>query len=93
VAKESADVILLNKNLTVLKDAILEGRKNYINMLKYIKFTLALKGELVADTSVRQKVDVAAPWVLWTQEYYWPHESSNPALTPKCVRTQECGTC
>ncbi|MDV3160624.1 MAG: magnesium-translocating P-type ATPase [Sweet potato little leaf phytoplasma] len=41
VAKESADVILLNKNLTVLKDAILEGRKNYINMLKYIKFTLA----------------------------------------------------
>ncbi len=39
IAKESADVILLEKNLTVLRDGILEGRKTYANMIKYIKMT------------------------------------------------------
>lgn len=39
IAKESADVILLEKNLLVLKDGIIEGRKTYANMIKYIKMT------------------------------------------------------
>ena len=39
IAKESADVILLQKDLMVLKDGIIEGRKTYANMIKYIKMT------------------------------------------------------
>lgn len=39
VAKESASVILLKKDLMVLEAGILEGRKIYANMLKYIKMT------------------------------------------------------
>lgn len=37
IAKESADIILLKKNLTVLGDGIIEGRKTFGNILKYIK--------------------------------------------------------
>ena len=39
IAKESADVILLEKDLTVLEKGIIEGRKTYANMIKYIKMT------------------------------------------------------
>lgn len=39
IAKESADVILLEKDLRVLEDGIIEGRKTYGNMIKYIKMT------------------------------------------------------
>ncbi|MDO4837002.1 MAG: magnesium-translocating P-type ATPase [Clostridia bacterium] len=39
VAKESADIILLEKDLTVLDQGIIEGRKTYANMIKYIKMT------------------------------------------------------
>lgn len=39
VAKESADIILLEKDLMVLEQGILEGRKTYANMIKYIKMT------------------------------------------------------
>lgn len=39
IAKESAHVILLEKDLNVLGDGILEGRKTYANMIKYIKMT------------------------------------------------------
>ncbi len=39
VAKEAADLILLQKDLMVLEDGILEGRKTYANMIKYIKMT------------------------------------------------------
>ncbi|MEN6385846.1 MAG: magnesium-translocating P-type ATPase [Phycisphaerales bacterium] len=37
IAKESADVILLEKSLTVLRDGVMEGRKTFGNILKYIK--------------------------------------------------------
>jgi P-type Mg2+ transporter len=37
VAKESADIILLEKSLMVLEDGILEGRKVFGNIVKYIK--------------------------------------------------------
>ncbi|MDD3251163.1 MAG: magnesium-translocating P-type ATPase [Lachnospiraceae bacterium] len=39
VAKESADIILLAKDLMVLEHGIIEGRKTYANMIKYIKMT------------------------------------------------------
>jgi Mg2+-importing ATPase len=37
IAKESADIILLQKSLMVLKDGVIEGRKTFGNILKYIK--------------------------------------------------------
>ena len=39
IAKESADIILLEKDLMVLEDGVLEGRKTFGNMTKYIKMT------------------------------------------------------
>ena len=37
IAKESADVILLEKSLLVLEEGVLEGRKVFANILKYIR--------------------------------------------------------
>ena len=37
IAKESADIILLQKNLMVLGDGVIEGRRTFGNILKYIK--------------------------------------------------------
>jgi P-type Mg2+ transporter len=37
IAKESADLILLEKNLMVLEEGVLEGRKVFVNILKYIR--------------------------------------------------------
>jgi Mg2+-importing ATPase len=39
IAKESADIILLEKSLMVLEEGVLEGRKVFGNILKYIKMT------------------------------------------------------
>ena len=37
IAKESADVILLEKSLLVLEQGVIEGRKTFANIMKYIK--------------------------------------------------------
>ena len=37
IAKESADVILLEKSLMVLEEGVIEGRKVFVNILKYIR--------------------------------------------------------
>jgi Mg2+-importing ATPase len=37
IAKESADMILLEKSLLVLEEGVLEGRKVFMNILKYIR--------------------------------------------------------
>ncbi len=37
IAKESADIILLKKSLMVLNDGVIEGRKVFGNLLKYIR--------------------------------------------------------
>jgi Mg2+-importing ATPase len=37
IAKESADMILLEKNLMVLEEGVLEGRKVFANIMKYIR--------------------------------------------------------
>ena len=39
IAKESADIILLEKSLLVLGEAVVEGRKTFANIIKYIKMT------------------------------------------------------
>lgn len=37
VAKEAADIVLLEKNLHVLRDGIMEGRRVFANIVKYIR--------------------------------------------------------
>lgn len=39
IAKESADIILLEKDLKVLGEGVLQGRKTFGNIIKYIKMT------------------------------------------------------
>lgn len=39
IAKESADIILLEKSLMVLEEGVIEGRKVFGNIIKYIKMT------------------------------------------------------
>lgn len=41
IAKESADIILLKKDLTVLEKGILEGRKTIVNMIKYLEMAVS----------------------------------------------------
>ncbi|MBB1199044.1 magnesium-translocating P-type ATPase [Enterobacteriaceae bacterium 89] len=39
IAREAADIILLEKSLMVLEEGVIEGRRTFANMLKYIKMT------------------------------------------------------
>lgn len=39
IAKEAADIILLERSLMVLEEGVIEGRKTFSNMLKYIRMT------------------------------------------------------
>lgn len=41
IAKESADIILLQKDLGVIERGIIEGRRTYGNLLKYLKTTVS----------------------------------------------------
>ncbi|KXT29282.1 magnesium-translocating P-type ATPase [Candidatus Phytoplasma oryzae] len=41
IAKEASDIIILDKDLKVIIDSILEGRRIYTNIMKYIKLTLS----------------------------------------------------
>ena len=49
IAKESADIILLEKDLNVLIDGVEEGRKTFGNLMKYIKMATSFNfGEVVS---------------------------------------------
>jgi len=39
IAKEAADIVLLEKSLGVLEQGVIEGRRTFVNMLKYIRMT------------------------------------------------------
>lgn len=54
--QESCDVLLLKKDLMVLKDGILEGRRAFLNMAKYTKIT--------ASSNLGNIISVAAASVL-----------------------------
>ena len=41
IAKEVADIILLEKDLNVLDEGVLEGRKTFANMSKYLKMSVS----------------------------------------------------
>ena len=49
IAKESADIILLEKDLNVLLDGVDEGRRTFANLLKYIKLATSFNfGEVLS---------------------------------------------
>ena len=49
IAKESADIILLEKDLNVLLDGVTEGRKTFANLMKYIKMAASFNfGEVLS---------------------------------------------
>ena len=49
ITKETADIILLKKNLNVLTDGVIEGRKTFGNLLKYIKMAVSFNfGEVLS---------------------------------------------
>ena len=49
IAKESADIILLEKDLNVLLDGVTEGRRTFVNLMKYIKMATSFNfGEVVS---------------------------------------------
>ena len=41
IAKESADIILLEKDLKVLAEGVREGRRSFANLMKYIKMAIS----------------------------------------------------
>jgi len=58
IAREAADIILLNKNLGVVIDGIQEGRQVFANTTKYIKSTLASNfGNFFAIASASLVID------------------------------------
>ena len=49
ITKETADIILLEKDLDVLTDGVIEGRKTFGNLLKYIKMAVSFNfGEVLS---------------------------------------------
>ena len=49
IAKETSDIILLEKDLHVLVDGVVEGRKTFGNLLKYIKMAVSFNfGEVLS---------------------------------------------
>ena len=49
IAKETADIILLEKDLNVLLEGVKEGRKTYANLIKYIKLATSFNfGEVMS---------------------------------------------
>ena len=60
VAKESADIILLEKDLNVLLDGVVEGRKTFVNLMKYIKLATSFNFAEVLSVIV---ASVAIPFL------------------------------
>lgn len=51
IAKESADLILMKKSLLVLRDGVVEGRKTFANIQKYIRMgTSSSLGNMISMT-------------------------------------------
>lgn len=49
IAKETSDIILLEKDLNVLLDGAIEGRRTFANLLKYIKMAISFNfGEVLS---------------------------------------------
>ena len=61
IAKESADIILLEKDLMVLEQGVIEGRKIFGNIIKYIKMTASSNFGKYALCISRQYISSVSP--------------------------------
>ena len=62
--KEGADVILLKKDLNVLEEGILEGRKAFSNMTKYIRITASSNfGNIFSIVNCKRCTSVSADYI------------------------------
>ena len=80
VAKEAADIVLMEKNLEVLQKGIIGGRKTYLNTLKYIFITTSANfGNMFSLAGI----SLFLPWLplLPTQILMLNFLSDVPALT------------
>lgn len=94
-AKDAADVILLQKDLGVLEQGILEGRKTFTNMLKYIKITASSNFgnilSIVCASAFLPFLPMASVQILLLNLLYdilciilpWDHVDEEDTLTPK----------
>ena len=74
IAKESADMILLEKDLMVLEEGVLEGRKVFVNILKYIR--------MGASSNFGNMFSVlgASAWLPYPADAAHPGADEQPAL-------------
>ena len=62
IARESADMILLEKSLMVLEEGVLEGRKVFVNILKYIRMGASSNfGNMFSCAGRQRAVSVRCP--------------------------------
>ena len=54
IAKESADIILLEKDLNILLDGVTEGRRTFVNLMKYIKLATSFNFGEVTSVIIRK---------------------------------------
>ena len=59
IAKETADIILLEKSLMVLEEGVIKGRETFGNILKYLNMTASSNFGNVFS------VLVASAWLPW----------------------------
>lgn len=94
-AKDAADVILLQRDLGVLEQGILEGRKTFANMLKYIKITASSNFgnilSIVCASAFLPFLPMASVQILLLNLLYdilciilpWDHVDEEDTLTPR----------
>lgn len=94
-AKDAADVILLQRDLGVLEQGILEGRKTFTNMLKYIKITASSNFgnilSIVCASAFLPFLPMASVQILLLNLLYdilciilpWDHVDEEDTLTPR----------
>jgi Mg2+-importing ATPase len=58
IARESADIILLEKSLLVLSDGVIKGREVYGNIIKYIKMTVSSKSRFIELCHLKSQFNI-----------------------------------
>ncbi|MHC0053063.1 cation-translocating P-type ATPase [Actibacterium sp. D379-3] len=69
VARDSADLVLLDDNFTTIFDAIREGRRQYDNVKKFVRYLLSSNsGEVLAITA---NLIIGGPLILLATQILW----------------------
>ncbi|KAI3492530.1 hypothetical protein L1887_42833 [Cichorium endivia] len=89
IAREAADIILLEKSLMVLEEGVIEGRRTFANMLKYIKMTASSNFD--PEAAALEPGGFRALYaVLWPDQLHLRYPDLLPDVV--CVPRQHPGT-